>query len=334
MALTQAQKGLLAKAKLPSSGALGVALDDPMCLYLAATIARDLDLLAQFPEIPSDFAEFFEERDAENLRIEGINFQAVIERLFAIEPDADTYFVCLATLQKARLKYAQILGNQPLPTLDQVGPRALLQYGQMSAEALTGFMLWRKWLFDIDNRAGQETGYLFEPIVASVIGGVSFSASKSPIRRRADRSKGRQVDCIRDQYAYEIKLRVTIAASGQGRWSEEVEFPFDCLDSGFTPVLIVFDPTVNPKLTELVAAFESAHGETYIGDAAWEHLERAAGPILTVFIEKYVKAPVVHILDAQADQLPDIAFRMTEDSFVVTIGDETTVYTRTRDDEK
>lgn len=333
MALTQAQRALLAKSKLPSSGALGVALDDPMCVYLAATIARDLGLLAQFPDIPSGFADFFEGEIANTLRMEGFDFQEVMERLLATEPDADTYFLCLATLQKARLKYARILGHQPLPTLDQVGPRALLQYGQMSVEALTGFLLWRKWLFDIDNRAGQETGYLFEPIVASAIGGVAFSASKSPIRRRADQTKGRQVDCIREQYAYEIKLRVTIAASGQGRWSEEVEFPFDCLESGFTPVLIVFDSTPNPKLTELIAAFETAQGEAYIGQAAWEHLETAAGPVLTVFIEKYVRAPVVQMLDSQTDQLPDVGFRMTDDSFVVTVGNETTIYPRPRDDE-
>ena len=28
--------------------------------------------------------------------------------------------------------------------------------------------------------------------------------------------------------AYEFKLRVTIAASGQGRWKEELDFPSDC----------------------------------------------------------------------------------------------------------
>ena len=44
-------------------------------------------------------------------------------------------------------------------------PRGLLQYGGMSPKTLAGFLLWRKWIFDIDNRAGQETGYLFEPII-------------------------------------------------------------------------------------------------------------------------------------------------------------------------
>ncbi len=69
----------------------------------------------------------------------------------------------------------------------------------------------------IDNRAAQETGYLFEPIIANAIGGVSLSAAKSPIRRYRDPDRYRQVDCIRDKLAYEIKMRVTIAASGKGR---------------------------------------------------------------------------------------------------------------------
>ncbi|HRJ40667.1 MAG: hypothetical protein KJZ86_06330 [Caldilineaceae bacterium] len=333
MALTQSQKSLIAQARLSGAGKLSVGLDNEACAYLAAAIVRDLGLMAKFPHLPSEFPEFFAEKDARNLRLQGIDFQTLIEHLFVVEPDADTYFVSLATLLKARLKYARILEYQPLATMDQVGPRALLQFGQMSAEALAGFLLWRKWLFDIDNRAGQETGYLFEPIVASAIGGVSFSAGKSPIRRRSDPDKGRQVDCIRENVAYEIKLRVTIAASGQGRWGEELDFPLDCKASGFTPVLVVFDPTPNTKLAELTGAFESANGNTFIGEAAWEHLEEAAGDAMGIFIEKYVRAPIAQMLVAQPIELPDIAFHMAEDRFEVTVGEERTVYARTREDE-
>lgn len=333
MALTQAQKSLIAQARLSGAGKLSAGLDDEACAYLVATIARDLGLLAEFPQLPSVFPEFFEEKDVRNLRLDGLDFPALIEQLLFIEPNADTYFVCLATLLKARLKYARILEYQPLPTMDQIGPRALLQYGQMSAEALAGFLLWRKWLFDIDNRAGQETGYLFEPIVANAIGGVSFSASKSPIRRSSDPGKGRQVDCIRESFAYEIKLRVTIAASGQGRWSEELSFPLDCQASGFMPVLIVFDPTPNAKLTELIAAFKSANGNAFIGEAAWDHLEAAAGDAMGRFIEKYVRTPISQMLSAQPIALPDITFHMAEERFEVIVGEEMTAYARTQDDE-
>lgn len=201
----------------------------------------------------------------------------------------------------------------------------------MSPQALAGFLLWRKWLFDIDNRAGQETGYLFEPIIANAIGGASFSAKASPIKRHDDGSKGRQVDCIRDKLAYEIKIRVTIAASGQGRWQEEVDFPTDCKQSGYKPVLIVLDPTPNPKLTELVAAFKDAGGTTFVGDEAWRHLEKAAGEVMTVFLEKYVKAPMQQALEATPDELPPISFSMTENAFHISVGEEKAEYKRSSD---
>ena len=81
------------------------------------------------------------------------------------------------------------------------------------------------------------------------------------MKRTRDAAKGRQVDCIRGNRAYEFKIRVTIAASGQGRWSEELEFPIDCRGSGYLPVLVVLDPTTNPKLTELTRAFKENDGE-------------------------------------------------------------------------
>ena len=129
------------------------------------------------------------------------------------------------------------------------------QFGKLRSDALAGFLFWRKWFYDIDNRAAQETGYLFEPIIAHAIGGTPAPAKKSPVKRQSDRNKGRQVDCILDDRAYEFKIRVTIAASGQGRWQEELDFPTDCRTSGFTPVLVCLDSTPNPKLSALVDAF-------------------------------------------------------------------------------
>jgi hypothetical protein len=311
---------------------LGTGLSDGACGFLVATIVRDLGLVSQIPEIISkEFPEFFEEADPRKLELQGLDFLSLIERLIALVPDADTYFACLATLQKSRLKYARILEHQPIPTMDQVGPRALLQYGQMSSRALAGFLLWRKWIYDIDNRSGQETGYLFEPIIAHAIGGAPFSAAKSPIKRHNDKSKGRQVDCIRQKLAYEIKIRVTIAASGQGRWREELDFPVDCTASGFKPVLIVLDPTPNPKLDELVAAFQSADGETFIGDAAWKHLEDAAGRVMSLFLEKYVRTPIQRILESTPDGLPDITFKMSDNIFCVSLEGEIAEFVRIPD---
>jgi hypothetical protein len=214
-------------------------------------VARDLRLLKHFREVPRDLPQFFSPGPLDALVLPGVDFPALFERLVKRDENADTYFSCLATLHKARLKHERILQAQPVPTIDQVGPRGLLQYGTLAPKALTLFLLWRKWIYDIDNRAGQETGYVFEPIIARAIGGVSVGSKKSPVRRQSNKQKGRQVDCIRETKAYEIKRRVTIAASGQGRWKEELDFPTDCKSSGFVPVLVVLDATPNPKLEEL-----------------------------------------------------------------------------------
>lgn len=332
MALTQSQKSLIEKARAAGGGELGGGLSDGACSFLVATIVRDLNLPKKFPEVNNGFPELFAEPDPGKLEMPGLDFLALMERLLTIVPDADTYFSCLACLQKSRLKYSRILEYQPVPTMDQVGPRALLQYGQMSTRALAGFLLWRKWLFDIDNRSGQETGYLFEPIIANAIGGSPFSSKSSPIKRHEDHTKGRQVDCIRGKLAYEIKIRVTIAASGQGRWQEELDFPSDCKFSGYKPVIVILDPTPNPKLDELVRVFKAAGGDSYVGEHAWHHLEEAAGKTMAGFIDKYVKAPMQQTLSATPKEMPTITFSMTDDSFSLKVGDDKAKYKRSSDD--
>ena len=132
------------------------------------------------------------------------------------------------------------------------------------------------------------------------------------MKRQSDRGKGRQVDCVKQKLAYEFKIRVTIAASGQGRWGEELQFPSDCVGSGFTPVLVVLDPTPNPKLTDLVKTFEDAGGQTFVGDSAWQHLEDQAGPVMSVFLERYVRQPLAALLNDAPDPLPPMTVRMAE----------------------
>lgn len=95
--------------------------------------------------------------------------------------------------------------------------------------------------------------------------------------------------------AYELKLRVTIAASGQGRFAEELSFARDCRDSGAKPILVVLDPTGNDKLTSLQAAYREVGGDAYVGDAAWNHLEHEAGRTMAQFIERYVRVPVASV---------------------------------------
>ncbi len=322
MGLTKSQTAIWQKARSLSSGGQAVVLTDGMCSFLVATIVNDLGLSSQFPELPESLPPFFSDGPLTALVVEGHDCRALYERLVAANSDADTYFACLAALHKARLKYETILSTQAIPTLEQVGPRGLLQYGKLSGAALAGFLFWRKWFFDIDNRAGQETGYLFEPIIAYAIGGTPAPANKSPVKRHDDPTKRRQVDCLLEKRAYELKIRVTIAASGQGRWQQELDFPVDCHRSGFKPVLVCMDGTPNPKLTALIKAFRDEHGEVYVGEAAWQHLEDVAGSTMSKFLDKYVRKPIQDLLDKAGESLPDLTAKWSEESIIIVVGGE------------
>lgn len=321
MGLTRSQEAIWQKARALGAGAQGISITPEACAYLVGRIILDLDLRDRFPNLP-DLPPLFTRESGESLLLEGHDGKGLFEQLVVLKPDADTYFACLAALHKARLKYERILVTQPIPTLEQIGPRALLQYGKLGGEALASFLFWRKWFFDIDNRAGQETGYLFEPVIAYSIGGIPVPASKSPVKRHRQRNKGRQVDCLKDDRAYEFKIRVTIAASGQGRWQEELDFPVDCKKSGFKPILVCMDSTPNPKLDALARAFRKQKGEVYVGADAWNHLEELAGETMSRFLELYVRGPMQDILDEAGDRLLDLRARWTETSIDIEVGEE------------
>lgn len=323
MYLTKLQRTIWEKARAFGAGDQAVGLTDGACAYLVGRIACDLGIQEHFPEIPQRLPPFFESDDLDALVIEGVDAIAMFERLVQLNYDADMYFACLATLHKARLKYETILETQPIPTLEQVGPRGLLQFGKLNPSALVGLLFWRKWFYDIDNRAGQETGYLFEPVIAYAVGGTPVPARKSPVKRHRDSRKGRQVDCLLGTKAYELKIRVTIAASGQGRWREELDFPIDCKKSGYTPVLVVLDSTPNPKLEELEQAFLEQKGEVYKGASAWGHLDNLAGPTMSLFLENYVRGPIDRLIEEAPKMLPELGVTMSDSNIQIRIGEET-----------
>jgi hypothetical protein len=328
MGLSKSQAQIWQKARSLGNGGQAVRLNDGTCLYLVARIVYDLDLQNHFPELRQAPRDFFSRSSSTELTLAGSDAKMLFERLVEVSKDADTYFACLSQLHKARLKYEKILSTQPIPTLEQVGPRSLLQFDKLQTDSLVGLLFWRKWFYDIDNRAGQETGYLFEPILARAVGGTPASASKSPVKRKGSSRKGRQVDCILDDKAYEMKIRVTIAASGQGRWAEELDFPEDCRASGFVPVLVCMDGTPNEKLDTLIRAFERCGGEFYIGEKAWQHLDELAGDTMSRFIEKYVRAPIQDLLNRGIDRLPELIARETSDSIELSIGQDTLMILR------
>lgn len=208
------------------------------------------------------------------------------------------YFKNLCDLYRRRVKYYHILQTQSFPNAEQIVPRSLLEYGNCENQLLADWLEWRKWIFDIDNRSAQETGYVFEPILASCLGGKPCSAQNSPVKRIDDQGKktnnGRQVDCyIEDlKEVYELKMRVTIAASGQGRFSEEMSFPYEAKKAGLTPILVVFDNNESALLTKLKNKYVECGGKYYIGDDAWNILKDRAGVEMGIFINKYIYPPI------------------------------------------
>jgi len=173
-----------------------------------------------------------------------------------------------------------------------------------------------------------------------------MSARTKVVKRTEDQSKGRQVDCWKIRadgrpLAYEFKLRVTIAASGQGRFGEELQFAEDCATSGAIPVLVVLDPTPNPRLRELQAEFEAKGGHAYVGNDAWAHLEEEAGGIMATFIERYVRTPISEIsafeveMDGGAERkrlrLLDLEARVIDGDVVFKIGNYERFITRVED---
>ena len=253
-------KSHFAKARILGQGSGRICLSEAELAWLLQITASDLGIkhMEAVFSAPFDCPTFYTATIPPELPEEwsSLTVDALLEEfayLCAKKADARLYFTNLCSILKRRVKFQRILATQAKPTMDQIGPRSLLEYGVIPTDLLGNWMLWRKWIFDIDNRSGQETGYLFEPVLASCIGGVSVGSGNSPVKRINDQgektSGGRQIDCldVDGKIAYEFKLRVSVAASGQGRFAEELSFPIECKAAGLTPVLIVLDPTPSSR---------------------------------------------------------------------------------------
>lgn len=233
------------------------------------------------------------------------------------------YMKNLSELYRRRFKFYNILKTQPFPSPEQIGLRCLLEYGNCSDELLFSWMTWRKLIYDIDNRSAQETGYLFEPILASCLGGESVSHKNSPVKRIDDNgnatNEGRQVDCYIEEAkeVYELKLRVTIAASGQGRFGEEMSFPYEARRAGLTPVLVVFDSTPSALLDKLKEKYEQEGGHAVIGEAAWAELSQKAGNEMGRYILKYIKPPIAKMEQICSTIPADIKLSATDTSLSI-----------------
>lgn len=319
-------RSLITSARILGTGGLSVRLTDDELLRLCAIMAGDVGRPELVREIaaPAEVSKGYYGTPMEWFRnpLSGsVDLADIFLVLDQEIEDFRTYFRQLCELHKRRLKFHGILQAQPLARMEQVVPRCLLEYGLRPAETLASWLVWRKWLYDIDNRSAQETGYLFEPILAAALGGVPYSARTSPIKRTDDKTKGRQVDCIDGDLAYEFKMRVTIAASGQGRFKEELDFARDCHESGYKPVLLVLDPTMSERLADLQREFSKYDGRSYTGEEAWTYLEQKSGSVMGTFVEKYVRIPLREVETAYVGPLP-ISLVSSGDEIRVRLGDQ------------
>lgn len=248
---------------------------------------------------------------------------ALLRSAFEYDNDFGLFVENLTALHRRRVKYRRILSSQPIPNMDQIGPRSLLEYGFCETALLANWMVWRKWIYDVDNRSAQETGYLFEPLLASCLGGESVGSRNSPVKRLgpdgSQTTKGRQIDCLvpSSNRAYELKLRVTIAASGQGRFGEELSFAEESQAAGFIPVLLVLDPTPSSRLSELSEKYLSCGGSFYQGEEAWQHMEEEAGDVVSVFIEKYIRPAIQGIEEIKIELPEEIRLKWSEQGIEV-----------------
>lgn len=299
---------LIRHARVLSKGGLVVTLTDAAMCRLCAVAALDLgrpELLdaplrsqAKTNYYSQPLTAFDEPLPA------GVTFGKTFTALRAGIKDFVTYLLCLCEIHKRRKKFGLILEYQPLPKMDHVVPRCLLEYGLRPPEVLASWLVWRKWLYDVDNRSAQETGYLFEPVLANALGGVRYSDKNSPVRRSDEKNKGRQIDCLVDNDAYEFKMRVTIAASGQGRFGEELAYARDCKNSQYVPVLLVLDPTMSTRLADLEQEYKKHGGRAYIGDKAWAHLKEKSGPTMAVFVSKYIESALREVEKSYGELSP------------------------------
>jgi len=330
-------KTLYNKARSLSGGSPEVKLSESELYALLLLICRDLKWSTGRIGLPTPASPVPDQNyyvidpawfDSHGNAPSAIELQESIEAALAIETDFGMYFSNLCSLHKRRLKFQKILSTQPKPTMDQVGTRGLLEYGTYPDRFLFNWLVWRKWVFDLDNRSGQETGYLFEPVLTRCLGGEAVDAKSSPVKRIGENGKpkkeGRQIDCYveDEQLAYEFKIRLTIAASGQGRWEEELSFPRECIAAGIKPVLIVLDPTTSNRFEQLSALFLELGGQVYVGESAWRHIEERAGKTMASFVENYIKPALDAASDFDPLQLDPITMSWSSGEVVIRIGDK------------
>jgi hypothetical protein len=285
-----------------------VSLDRMTLAELIHVLAEDLDPLRDEKgeeDLPRTSA-YFEQRGAwlpsvrklatlQETNERTASATAVFLAATAAIPDFMSALASLCEMHCRFVKFRLIMSRHPSIDCAEVAPRSLLEFGSMESARLASWLAWRKWIYDMDNRAGQETGYMLNGVIARALGGRQHSGRNSPIRRAAGFGGGRRVDCIRDRFAYDFKARLTQAASGRARLGDEIQFAHDCRVAGFTPILLALNTDRHEKTYEMVDAYRNFGGEAYVGDEAWDHIWQQATPTMRRFVDLYIKGPMEEI---------------------------------------
>jgi hypothetical protein len=152
-------KNLFTKCKMHGSGDAQVILADTELYALICIAIGDLgwsfqELGIESIELPNtDYYQinltWFNQVDIAELNPDKI--LAALDCCIKKDNDFFLYIDNFSALHRRRVKYQRILSQQPLPNMDQIGPRVLLEYGYCNLTLLANWMVWRKWIYDIDN---------------------------------------------------------------------------------------------------------------------------------------------------------------------------------------
>jgi hypothetical protein len=112
-------------------------------LALRVALDRNYDLEERFGR--KDIPEFFEVVDPGDWERLDVDSRETVDWLLQKDPQNAVYLELLIRLFARRLKYRRILNTQAFPTIDQVGPRMLLEHGLLDEGALSSLVVWRKW---------------------------------------------------------------------------------------------------------------------------------------------------------------------------------------------
>ena len=90
MTLSQMQKSLIERARSVGDSEMTVPIGDAAGVYLLARTIVDLGLQSRYAELPADVPPFYETVPVSSLALDGVDFEALAEKVFNSAPDADT----------------------------------------------------------------------------------------------------------------------------------------------------------------------------------------------------------------------------------------------------